>query len=283
MTEYSKKTVAELQEILKSNSLPHTGKKAELISRLQDFDKTKEPTTEAPNPSSAGAEDEIDWDDDGGVNNGAAKASTEAGAALIAAGGKGPVANPQAVPNQQAAVDPSTTDDLTVSAPGEPTAAATTEKGDTAEKSEAPKEEAAPAKDFSQGMKATDFDEELEKRKKRAAKFGTTLETTDEKEAAQKVERAKRFGVAADSGEAVKGLDEALPERTRKRGRTEEDGGRGGKRRDFGGRGRNWRRGGGGGGGEGRRENGEGAPKANYSEKDRLAAEARKKRFATTA
>lgn len=30
MTDYAKKTVAELQEILKSKSLPHSGKKAEV-------------------------------------------------------------------------------------------------------------------------------------------------------------------------------------------------------------------------------------------------------------
>lgn len=39
MVDYAKKTVAELQEILKSRSLPHTGKKAELIARLSEADK----------------------------------------------------------------------------------------------------------------------------------------------------------------------------------------------------------------------------------------------------
>lgn len=36
--DYAKKTVAELQEILKSRSLPHSGKKAELIARLNEAD-----------------------------------------------------------------------------------------------------------------------------------------------------------------------------------------------------------------------------------------------------
>lgn len=38
MVDYAKKTVAELQEILKSRSLPHSGKKAELIARLNEAD-----------------------------------------------------------------------------------------------------------------------------------------------------------------------------------------------------------------------------------------------------
>lgn len=41
-TDYAKKTVAELQEILKSRSLPHTGKKAELVARLAEDDQSKE-------------------------------------------------------------------------------------------------------------------------------------------------------------------------------------------------------------------------------------------------
>jgi SAP domain-containing ribonucleoprotein len=42
MVDYAKKTVAELQEILKSRSLSHTGKKAELIARLTEADKEAE-------------------------------------------------------------------------------------------------------------------------------------------------------------------------------------------------------------------------------------------------
>jgi hypothetical protein len=39
MPDYQKKTVAELTEILKGRSLPHSGKKAELIARLNEADK----------------------------------------------------------------------------------------------------------------------------------------------------------------------------------------------------------------------------------------------------
>lgn len=45
MPEYGKKTVVELQEILKGRSLPHTGKKAELVTRLNESDKSGEVDT----------------------------------------------------------------------------------------------------------------------------------------------------------------------------------------------------------------------------------------------
>ncbi len=38
MVDYASKTVAQLQEILRSRSLPHSGKKAELIARLEESD-----------------------------------------------------------------------------------------------------------------------------------------------------------------------------------------------------------------------------------------------------
>jgi SAP domain-containing ribonucleoprotein len=41
MPEYGKKTVAELTEILKGRSLPHTGKKADLVARLNEADKSE--------------------------------------------------------------------------------------------------------------------------------------------------------------------------------------------------------------------------------------------------
>jgi SAP domain-containing ribonucleoprotein len=44
MPDYQKKTVAELTEILKGRSLPHSGKKAELIARLNEADKAAAPS-----------------------------------------------------------------------------------------------------------------------------------------------------------------------------------------------------------------------------------------------
>ena len=45
MAEYSKKTVAELQEILKSRNLASSGKKADLVARLTEADRTAENTS----------------------------------------------------------------------------------------------------------------------------------------------------------------------------------------------------------------------------------------------
>lgn len=86
--DYSKKKNVELEELLKGRSLPHTGKKADLIARLQDDDAKKSvvsPTSSKPTASAkpvattvatanerkplatapaTAAEDEIDWDED---------------------------------------------------------------------------------------------------------------------------------------------------------------------------------------------------------------------------
>lgn len=293
--DYSKKKNDELADLLKKRSLPHTGKKAELIARLQQYDREHpegDETSSAPQTSAppAVAEDEIDWDDDGGAGLGDAAKASEPGAVAIAAGGQGRVDNPTAVPNQAVDVDPSTTADLTIKG-GEN--AITDKDGVIATAGEAVAEETStttpatapvPATDFSKGIATTDIDAELAKRKSRAARFG--IQETDA-DALKALERAKRFGTG-DKGdkEAVKGLDEALPERGRKRGRAGDnqggdEEGRGGKRRDGGRRGGAGRK-----GDAGTGRNGAGGGKAGgstLSEKDRLAAEARKKRFAAAA
>lgn len=309
-TDYSKRKNDELSDLLKKRSLPHTGKKAELIARLQQYDKdhpeerSASATPSAP-PSTAVpavAEDEIDWDDDGAGLADSTPTTTKAsepGAAAIAAGGQGRVDNPTSVPNQAVDVDPSTTSDLTikggqnVAVDGDGVIATSGVTNTDATPTSTPAATAGLAAaevDFSKGIATTDIDAELAKRKTRAARFGMA-EATDE-DAVKALERAKRFGTAGSKVEmeAVKGLDEALPERGRKRGRGGEgdEEGRGGKRRDGG------RRGGGGGGGARRRgdggalRNGGGgaggkAGASTLSEKDRLAAESRKKRFAATA
>jgi SAP domain-containing ribonucleoprotein len=205
MSEYTKMKNAELEALLKERNLPHTGKKADLIKRLQESD--------AP----AKTEDEIDWDDEP-VAAAASKATTEAAAVAIAAGGQGQVPNPQAVPNQQADIDPSQTNDLTVIQPAEDdasTAAPTNPEtaADASAPSEAqPEEPAKPAVDFTSGLAKTTLDQEIEKRKARAKKFGMN---EDEDETLKAMERAKRFGDTEVPGK----LNEALPERReRKRG-----------------------------------------------------------------
>lgn len=269
-TDYAKKKNAELEDLLKARSLPHTGKKADLIARLQQSD--TEQAAKSNSAASAGAEDEIDWEDD-------AAAAEPTGAAAIAAGGLVQPANPTAVPNQVVDTDPSKTNDLTV----DPPAPSTTDEA----KAAASVKDAKAAEDDkkkslpSTGIKATSLDDELAKRQKRAARFGIQESSDD---ALKALERAKRFGTGEVGDKAaVKGLDEALPERAARVRKREREGDNEGRRdgREKRSRVR--------GGGRNRRER-SGTPKDGVkkaggalNEKDRLAAEARKKRFAATA
>ncbi|KAK7556676.1 hypothetical protein IWX49DRAFT_609656 [Phyllosticta citricarpa] len=274
MPDYAKMKNAELEALLKQRSLPHGGKKADMVARLQEADKaaagnesataTPAPTTTETSKTAAPTEDEIDWDDDN-PTEAAKAASTEAGAAAIAAGGKGQVANPQAVPNQEAAVDPSKTDDLSVQVEQKGDDAAAKPAGGV----EAPAE--AEKKDFASGLKDISLDEELEKRKARAKKFGIT----EDDEAQKKIERAKKFGIEASEG--ISGLNEALPERRPKRAREAGDDGRRGNSKR---RGRGGRRGGGGNERQGSNRTANGSSGSWMSDADRAAAEARKARFA---
>ncbi|KAF2083897.1 hypothetical protein K490DRAFT_60078 [Saccharata proteae CBS 121410] len=287
MTDYSKMKNAELETLLKDRKLPHTGKKAEMVARLHEADKatpsaeTSQPAESSkPATTTAAAEDEIDWDEDDAADTTKpadttaaaeikpADATTEPAAATMAAGGKGQVANPVAVPNQVTDVDPSTTHDLAVKPPpgsSEPTT--------TSNAPSEPKEADKPAVDFSSGIAQTTLEEELEKRRARAKKFGISDEESE-----KMLERAKKFGTDT-SGPA--GLNEALPER-RKRGREAGDegqAGRGGKR---------GRRGRGGRPGNERRDSSSKVQKPAQSggwmsEADKAKAEARKARFATAA
>lgn len=320
-TDYSKKKNAELEDLLRARSLPHTGKKADLIARLLQSDKDASnppPQTASAKPSTATAvaDDEIDWDDEKDADKETSAtpaapaepkqaklpAPSAAGKAALAAGGQGQPPNPPAVPNQLVAEDPSTTSDLTVTQPSttDPEPAKP-----TASESTTATPALAPVVDFTQGLSQTSLDTELEKRKARAARFGLPVES--DSEAVKALERAKKFGTAAgeEAKVVVGGLDNALPERARKRGREREERGgeeeKGAKRQDSrrregrgrgrGGRGRGGRDGGRGqngrGAGEGKQAEGakaaagkgEGAKPATgaVTEKDKLAAEARRR------
>jgi SAP domain-containing ribonucleoprotein len=282
MVEYAKMKNAELEALLKSRGLPTGGKKADMVERLSKADEENkvqesEPTDAPPKTSATHIEDEIDWDDDeetAAVSMKAAEtASTEPSTAppttVEKAGGEGVIDNPQDVPNQVADIDPATTADLSVQNPNE-------------EKAEEKKE---PPPNYTRGLAASSLDEEIEKRKKRAAKFGLKIE---DDEGLKKLERAKKFGETGPP----KGLDEALPERARKRGREGNDqDGRGRKERRgdrFGGR-----RGRGPMNGDRRREGRDtrrdDKSRSNHggggwmSEADRVKAEERKKKWAAPA
>lgn len=195
MVDYAKKKNDELAALCKERSLPHTGKKADLVKRLEEHD-AKSGTAAAPSKP----EDEIDWDEEPATET-AKAATTEPAANAIAAGGVGEVANPQAVPNQEAAVDPAKTDDLSVAPPE-----GTTEVKPTST------------------MPDRTIDEELEKLKKRAEKFGNPPEMLEN---IKKMERAKKFGVEGESGLGM--LNQALstekPYGKRGREGAENDGG----------------------------------------------------------
>lgn len=274
MPEYAKMKNADLEALLKERGLPHAGKKADMVDRLVKDDEKKSPGgAPADSKPDVNAEDEIDWDDDEPAK--AAPVTTEEVTTnkdtVEKAGGEGQPPNPQAVANQVADIDPAKTDDLSVQPPVDGAETAT-------------KETKEPAPSYAQGLAATSIDEEIERRKKRALKFGTKIE---DDEGLKKLERMKKFG---EKGQ-VQGLDEALPERERKRGREDKEDAGANKRRDGGRPGRGGR------GGGGRRDNRnersrrdsrsprrERAPaNATYSESDRKAAEARRARFAKPA
>lgn len=210
MPDYTKLKNAELEALLKERGLPHTGKKADMVSRLTDDDSKKAAAT---GPPATENEDEIDWDDDAPEAPVAPSSITkpaEAEATTTSAEGN----NPQAVPNQAAAIDPSTTDDLATEPPTAGANGATKSNGS----------ESAPAKkevDFTTGLEKTDIEKEIEKRKVRAARFGikTDEENPAAAEALKALNRAKKFGTEGVPAEAaqVKSLDQALPDRREKR------------------------------------------------------------------
>ncbi|EME48675.1 hypothetical protein DOTSEDRAFT_67646 [Dothistroma septosporum NZE10] len=198
MVDYSKKKNDELATLCKERGLPHTGKKADLVKRLEDYDAKQSSGPAAAAPSKP--DDQIDWDEEPSTET-AKAATTEPAANAIAAGGLGQVSNPQAVPNQEPAIDPARTDDLSV----------------------APPEDTAEVKPTST-MPDRTVDEELEKLKKRAEKFGNPPEMLEN---IKKMERAKKFGVEGDSGLGM--LNQALstdkPYGKRGREGAENDGG----------------------------------------------------------
>jgi len=266
---------ADLEALLKERGLPHTGKKADMVARLQENDNSSEAA-----PVASTNEDEIDWDDDAAEAPIAKPAEPTPAVSATTTNVEGN--NPQAVPNQIPAIDPATTNDLTVKEPNKQTA-------ETAEEEQV-EEPAAPISDYTAGLPTTDLEKEIEKRKARNIRFGIKEGEEDPEavEAIKKLERAKKF---EKNDEALSKMDVALPERREKRRR---DGGddRGGDYKRRGGRGFGGRRGGGYRGDDRRNDRGgdrrpreprerqERTRGGWMNETDRAAAEARKARFA---
>ncbi|KZZ88527.1 DNA-binding SAP [Ascosphaera apis ARSEF 7405] len=237
--EYGKKTNAELIEILKSRGLPHSGKKADLIARLQESDKTAveeaasvappsqipaAPTDApaAPQKTPATQDDVIDWDDEPlpdtltepstHIDATAATAvdTTAAPSTPEPANVAAPIASAQHL-------DETTVGSAVAPNPQEPVATPTEETPAEFQSDE----------NFKLGLAASDLEAELAKRRARAEKFGIINETEtllDEQQ--KKIERAKRFAAASEGNAAtqssglISNLDRALGEETsKKRGR----------------------------------------------------------------
>ncbi|KAI1390710.1 uncharacterized protein F4822DRAFT_161842 [Hypoxylon trugodes] len=261
MPDYASLKVPELKKLLQEKSLPVTGNKADLISRLQEHDKSQSSTTVREN------EDEIDYSDDEVTT--AAKPEEEAKPA-------DPVA-PSAAEEKPVEASEPVKEEVETDAVAEQPAETAIVTEDTT-KPEAPKI------DFSAHLPASNADEEARKRAERAKRFGIVENDEDKKKAA----RTERFGV--DDSSLVKGLDDALPEkRPSKRGRegNNADGERAAKRQTPGGRrggkGR-FRHGGGGRAGGGPRKEAKptdvkGRSGIQNDPKEKAKAEARAKRF----
>jgi SAP domain-containing ribonucleoprotein len=268
MSDYSGQTVSKLQELLKARQLPYSGKKAELIERLREADKAAEANGALPISMSSH------------IYHANPNAEAEAAPPAPATTSAPPQQTPDTIA-QEAAAEP---------APAAEPASTTAEP--TADAATPTDANLAASTDYALHLPTSNVDDEIAKRKARAARFGTA--NTEKNEAAEtedkNLERAKRFGIQPGDT-AIGKLDVALPTegaKGRRRGPVKEGEstpaasddpgllrrgrGRGGR---FGGRGRGRRE-----GSVGAKPSGVAKVGAGYSDKDRAAADARKKRFA---
>lgn len=180
MSDYAKKKNDELAALCKERGLPHTGKKAELVKRLEDHDDatSKEPATEkAPEPAS--------------TTQGDAPAESNGKTLDLALNPANVIAGSEEVPQTE---EHSAQDD----------------------QQPAETQDEVPAQDFSLGLQERTLDEEIEARKKRAEKFGLDPK---QDETLKQLERAKRFGTTNLPGLLNQALPERAEKHGRKRGR----------------------------------------------------------------
>jgi len=221
MTDYAKLKNADLEALLKERSLPHTGKKADMVARLIEADKNQHntPAAEAQTstaPATSESKTEPTKEDKTAAVAADAPSQTKEETSDVTATKSAPteeVAAPSTSTSTSAPADPPTTATATTTTTAD-------EKPDT----------------FTSNLPATDMEIELAKRKARAAKWGIVTPATPEEDAAKQIlkTREERFGANADAAAkestkdgvaAVSALDEALPERrSRKRGRGAEEG-----------------------------------------------------------
>ncbi|KAK6520666.1 hypothetical protein TWF506_000915 [Arthrobotrys conoides] len=203
MTDYNKLKVADLKEQLALRGLPLIGKKDELVSRLVADDATK-----ASNPPN-------------GEQSSEPAKETAPAAAPTTSATETPVEQPETKKDATAPSESAPEPQQAAPIEGEkrkftfkrladefdppaPTVVAT--KPEEPEETKAPE----PAESFAAGLATTNTDSELEKRKKRAARFGVPV--TD---SIKLVERAKRFAADGDDSNkdtTIKALDSALGE-----------------------------------------------------------------------
>ena len=261
-TNYSALKVVDLKKLLAERSLPQAGNKNELIARLtssespssgvpapaiaSDITATKAPIP-APGPTIAPpAEDEIDWDDDPPTTISAAAGGSFAVLNSVAISDQARMITPAATKDLKGALAPTAPDPYSTATSGPaaavaPVTASTTTIVTPASNSTssiieqstsipAPDQDGKPKSDFSRHLPPTSLEVELALRKKRAAKFGIVEPNAD---AIKALERAKKFGGSAETGELSGGglgaLDVALGEGRRGGRKRERDGMGGGE------------------------------------------------------
>ena len=169
--DYSKLKVAELKEELGKRSLPVSGKKEELVARLLESEGKSKSTANADLGDLAPPEDDYDWDE---------PTAKTYSAMEIQVTGSTTKSETKAAPAPASAPAPATSGAKPAAAPKQPL--------------EAPKpssETTAKSPPVAAGTEATDeaLAAELEKRKRRAERFGIPLA-----DSVKALERAKRFG-----------------------------------------------------------------------------------------